>query len=107
MSAWMRVGIFCTALWAVSTLSYAIWHHFDKQNSYPKAVLETCMHYALNTSRCDALFATTQNEWKRIPFDWTQPMIVAFAPLPLFWLLGWLMLQFGRWVRKGSRQNSS
>ena len=85
MGGWMRVGIVCTALWIVATFGYAIWHHFDERRCYPRAVLATCMHYALNPSRCDALFAKTQQEWKRIPFDWTSPLILAFGPLPLFW----------------------
>jgi hypothetical protein len=49
------------------------------------------MQYALNPSRCDALLAQTQDEWRRMPFDWTLPTILAFGPLPLFWALGGLM----------------
>jgi hypothetical protein len=99
----MRVGIFCTALWVVAIFGYASWNHFYQQNIYPRTVLETCMQYAPNTSRCEALLAQTKQEWKRIPFDRTQITIIAFGPLPLFWALGWLVAVRARRPSNGTR----
>jgi hypothetical protein len=87
----MRVGIIATARWVAAVFGYATWHYIMERSVYPQAVSETCKEYALNPSRCDALHAHTQEEWKRIPFDWTRPAILALGPLPLFWGLGWLL----------------
>jgi hypothetical protein len=89
LSRWKRVGLFFTALWVVAIFAYAAWHHVYELKFYPLTFLETCMQYALNTSRCDALLTRVQEEWKRIPFDWARPAILAFGPLPLFWGLAW------------------
>lgn len=96
MSGWKRVGLFCTALWVVAIFAYAALRHFYELNFYPLTFLETCMQYALNTSRCPALLAEIQEEWKRIPFDWTRPTILAFGPPLLFWALGWSMSAIAR-----------
>jgi hypothetical protein len=89
MSGWMRAGVFCTALWVVAMFGYATWHYVYRRNHYPQSVLETCKQYALNTSRCNELLARTQEEWKRIPFDWIRPAILALGPPLLIWALAW------------------
>lgn len=63
------------------------------------------MQYALNTSRCQALLAEIQQEWKRIPFDWTRPTMLAFGPPFLFWTLGWSMSAIAR--RANNRKRGS
>lgn len=96
MGGWKRVGLLCTALWVVAIFAYAAWHHSYELNFYPLTFLETCMQYALNTSRCHAVLGEIQQEWKRIPFDWTRPTMLAFGPPFLFWTLGWSMSAIAR-----------
>jgi hypothetical protein len=106
-SGWQRLGILITVTWVVAVFGYALWQHVDEQRSYPQNVLSVCLSLGTSTVRCEKLYEDTRQRWQQIPFNWDAPMIVGLSPIPLFWLVGWLLLSVMRWIGRGFSPNSN
>jgi hypothetical protein len=105
LSGWQRLGLVLTLAWMVSFVGMSrVWVIHQAAASY-SYTLQTCRAHQDVTERlscsqaADAVFNSDTKP------RWVRSLLAAAWPVPLFWMLGWLAIWAGRWVRQGFEED--
>ena len=105
LSGWQRLGVVLTLIWLAGFVSVnRFWATHKAAANYSYA-LQACLRHQDVSERlgcsqaADAVFnSETKPRWGRL-------LLAAAWPVPLFWMLGWLAIWAGRWVRDGFEED--
>jgi hypothetical protein len=104
LNGWQRVGIVLSVLWALG-----VWVYMDAigEQAAQKAMTDwnnVCTERKLTQNELDLKScidtAVKLAEYKRA--DWSGvPLITALVPIPVVWLLVYIVVWTMRWIRRG------
>jgi len=103
---WQKVGLLLSIIWIVAAMYIQYSESIDAASMIAKLKFDTCVsdsgEIANNSSgNCSQL---KQQEYDLfMQSAWTNASVVAFLPLPIFWLYGLIFLTIVRCFRTGSR----
>ena len=100
LNGWQRVGIVLSALWAVGVLIFA-WQIETTAASKHNDAFYHCLFAPqsdVDQSKCEAQQQVLENARWRDLRGW---LLRALAPIPLAWLLVYLVVWVVCWVRGG------
>jgi|SRR3954468_23837587 hypothetical protein len=107
LSGWQRLGLVLTLVWFGGLVCLnRLWVTHQAEVTYSIA-LQACLGYQDVTERlgCSQAADVVFNSEKKP--RWGRLLTTAAWPIPLFWMLGWLVIVIGRWVRDGFQNDHS
>lgn len=101
LSKWQWFGLALTLLWIFGSLysQYNSSYHHAKLFSdmdYQTCVEKQAEVQSLDLKICEAEKTKKFEEWMNISDVWTNAFMVAFLPLPFYWLYGYIFLVLGK-----------
>ena len=107
LSGWQRLRVVLTVAWFLGFVRLSrLWLTHQATANYSYA-LQACLRHEDMSERLgcsQAADAVFNSEMKP---RWGDLLLAAAWPVPLFWMLGWLAVWAGRWVREGFEQDRS
>jgi hypothetical protein len=105
LSGWQRLGLVLSLAWVVGFVGVnRVWVTRKAAATYSYA-LQTCRDHQDVAERLGCSQAADAVFNSDIKPRWAQLVLAAAWPVPLFWMLGWLAIWAGRWVRQGFEQD--
>lgn len=106
LSKWQKFGLFLSIIWVVGAIYIQYGDSVSSATNIAELSFDTCI-----TTSSDGVNNSSSNcaKLKQEKYDlfmksaWTNAGIVAFLPLPFFWLYGFIALMTARCFRTGSR----
>lgn len=116
LSGWQRIGVVVSILWffvggfignkaALDEAGRRTTTQFDNCVAANKRLLGEYGPYDQVWTPCWQQH--TADFMRNAGGHWWIALAVALIPLPIGWLLGWLLVAIGRWIRSGFSQKSS
>jgi hypothetical protein len=110
LSGWQRIGIVASILWFVVGCFIGNEFAFDDASTRTRLSFDNCV--AGNKRRFgeygpyDKVWTPCWNQYssqfmKNAEGHWLVALAVAVIPLPIAWLLGWLLIATARWIARG------
>ncbi len=99
LSGWQRLGVLISILWVILAPTTAVYLYSQSGTEQAWLAYSVCSRAKLNATDCDA--EVRKNLRVLTTPDWGGVAFIAVAPIPVFWLAGWLTITSVRWVRRG------
>ena len=104
LGGWQRIGIVASVVWVLGAGLVTRIDDVRSAQSGSNLSYEVCMDNLKGQRHAD--FSECRDEaWKAykvyIEHSWGNVAIVAFGPLPFFWLIAWVIRATYRWIRRG------
>jgi hypothetical protein len=101
LSKWQWFGLALTLLWIFGSLYSQYSSSYDKakllsDNDYQVCVEKQAEVQSLDLKICEAERTKKFEEWMNSSDVWTNAFIIAFLPLPFYWLYGYIFLVLGK-----------
>jgi hypothetical protein len=99
LSGWQRLGLVVTVCWAVGAFVVVRWFQYHHGLDAANASVGLCTTAGKEFDQC-----WNENlEFRRAMIEpyWPPVFLVAFGPVPFFWLFGWAVVKTVRWVSAG------
>jgi hypothetical protein len=104
MNGWQRIGVILSVLWILGGGFYQRSSDMQRAGDMGGFAVRTCMETqklksSYDFSRCSDEFDKTFRVFAEP--SWGNVAIVAFAPVPIAWLLVYIAVWLTRWIRRG------
>jgi hypothetical protein len=105
LSGWQRLGLVLSVAWVIGFVGInRVWVTRKAAAAYSYA-LQTCRAHEDVAERLGCSQAADAIFNSDIKPRWAPLLLAAAWPVPLLWMLGWLAIWAGRWVRQGFEQD--
>lgn len=107
LTGWKRIAIVASVLWSIGAGYASREHDLNRATNAAELAEHTCERFADlepagDYRPCHAEFDTA---WRlQLADSWGSAAVMAFAPLPFFWLVGYGVRGTWRWVRRGFQE---
>jgi len=110
LSGWQRIGVALTILWLVLGSVGLHMRELRDANGAGNSMYSICttMNKALPTPQDDPKDCEISRDMLRtmnLQGEFNRVLVEVLVPIPVFWLLGWLILKTIAWIRKGFKAN--
>ena len=102
LSGWQRLGLIITVCWVIGSLVGGRLYQRHNDQESVTAMMSLCTAFGKSFSQCWEQTASYRNIVSQ-PY-WPPILLIAFVPVPLFWMFGWAAIKTTRWVRSGFAQ---
>jgi hypothetical protein len=117
LSGWQRIGVVASVLWFFAGYFIGSDDAFNRAGLLAQSSLDSCLHAkAKELGETDPydmkVYRPCESEHehdfsKYAEGHWLEGLEFALVPLPIAWLLGWLLIATTRWVSRGFAKGQS
>jgi hypothetical protein len=104
LGGWQRTGIVASVLWVIVAGVAARDADLRRASNWYDLSYRTCTRNEparSNYDFSDCERKATQTYDVFLEHSWADAALIAFGPIPLFWLLAYLVVGIWRWVKRG------
>jgi hypothetical protein len=100
LNGWQRIGIVLSILWALGAGLYSYNAHLTRAEEMTDRDYRACVAVKDTLNRdCTAAAKEVYQYWSQ--WKWSGTAIAALAPIPVIWLLVYIVVCTARWIRRG------
>jgi hypothetical protein len=102
LNGWQRIGIVLSVLWIIVAGLWANYQSIQQRTQTLEFLFQTCVAFHnFNYNDPDCLRDFNAQYLGAIKGQWVDTAIVALVPIPIAWLLAWIVFVVVRWIRRG------
>src|SRR4051794_11420015 len=99
LSGWQRLGLVVTICWVIGTFITIDMLQHESGVKSANFLFEACK--ATSNKGVEQCTRETVELLTAMQTNWRIVFLIAFGPIPFFWLFCWAILKTVRWVRAG------
>jgi hypothetical protein len=104
LNGWQRIGVVLSVLWMVGASLYVQTDRTDRAYKFANSMMSLCLDM-VSPSPKDCTSDYSHNVKIALNPFWPDAVILAIVPIPITWLLVYIIIGIVRWVRAGFVNN--
>jgi|SRR5438034_5875633 len=101
LSGWQRLAIVLSVLWFLGVfLGLSIYQH-SRNWDYASFSYRMCLTREMRSGEEKGCEEKFRKDVERSSVEWLPIFLLAALPIPVLWLLGWLVFEIVKWITRG------